>query len=207
MERRTFLKNIFGAAVVAAMPPILVRQIEELPPEKIAPLPDPVTLRKVIHGNCMYIHDGENLLAASRKFNLVFENHLVPIGYDMGYPEYIQGLREWKVWGEDVMWLNGDSGMNHIIDNKPLYCLIYHDGLRIVGQGYITECQMTASMEATHIESDMMLSGTGELIIDTKEDSDEYPRVEKQIREAERTKIANTKVPYLSARPIKGLKA
>ena len=192
MERRTFLKNIFGAAVVAAMPAILVRQIEELPPEKIlsARLHNLDEPGQICHDNCMYIHDGENLLAASRQFNLVFKNHLVDVTNAYSeYPEYVSGYREWKVWGENVMWLDGDTGMNHLMDHKPLYCLIYHGGSRIVGQVYITECSVSAPMY-DHIELDVMMTGSGELIVDTNDDCYEYPRIEKQIREAEGEKIA-----------------
>ena len=76
MDRKGFLKRVFGAAVVAAMPKVVVNQIESLPApveEKEPIFLDKVTEKPIIPNiseRILFIYDKEKLIGYSAQFDL-----------------------------------------------------------------------------------------------------------------------------------------
>jgi hypothetical protein len=80
MRRRDFLKGIFGAAAIAAVPAIVLRQIDELPPsEKVDATGNIYTGPINPEDNILYIYDENQLVGESHIFNLNFHQAFNPI--------------------------------------------------------------------------------------------------------------------------------
>ena len=73
----------------------------------------------------------------------------------------------------------------YFYENKRFLIAFRNDNVKLFGEAYIANFTTTAPLYQ-EIEEDIMLQGTGQLIIGT----DVNPRIEKQIREAEGEKIA-----------------
>jgi hypothetical protein len=175
MDRRNFFKGMFGAAIVASMPKIVVDQIEKVPIEEITPVPvleKPKYVMYHLGEQCMYLYDNDKLIAGSTLFNLSFRReylNMMDSSYLDSYPpEFRMGRPEWSVTAEQLRWFNHKRGLDYFTNEKPLQCVIYNKGVVIKGNVYITQCTLTCGME-TFIQEDVTLQGTGELIIDINE--------------------------------------
>jgi len=199
MDRRNFFKGMFGAAVIATMPKIVVKQIEELPPEEITPVtpapviptPEPIKTKGIFSGNCLYLYDDAGLIAASTLFRLEFSRSWQEQDSFSGWKEYTQGPMEWRISAEKLRWINGQAGMDYLVGMKPLKCLIHHDNLKIQGEVYLTECTLTAPCDDI-IEEDIVLAGVGELIIIV--DTDDDTNITPEIGTAKRAETTDRKV-------------
>lgn len=166
MERRKFLQNIFGAAVIAAMPRIVVDQIESIAPRDIIP----IEKNKIIPNNGLYIYDKNQLIAASTLFTVNAKRQSFDTSSldDIGYHYTIPARFDCKILVEKLRWFNGLSGRDFIESNDPLKILIYRDELRIEGEVLLTECALTFA-ELHEIEEDVVLTVMGDIIINTNE--------------------------------------
>lgn len=191
MERRTFLKNIFGAAMIIAMPKIIVDQIENLPPEIIPDrLHEGDEPGHTVYDQCLFIHDGEFLIGASTSFNLTMHRDPIFIGDDdKGYPEYIMGPFSWEVSADRFVWVNEELGHAYFMSNKPLQCLIYHQERRIKGEALLTQLTINAPMEE-EIDHNLTMEGTGKLIMEEVKDNENDSAITQQLGAAKREAIS-----------------
>jgi hypothetical protein len=85
MNRRDLLKGLFGTAVIAAVPTIVLKRIDELTPPPTPPIPPVDAVGKVYTGpidpedNILYIYDDNQLVGGSHNFNLKFHQDINPI--------------------------------------------------------------------------------------------------------------------------------
>lgn len=193
MERKTFLKNIFGAVVVADMPPILVRQIEKLPPEKIIPKVIPKANR-IFSSNFLYLHDGKNLVGASVSFNITMYRELmqIPMSIDDDgsiFTEYKLLPWEWSVQANELQWFGKDTEIRFIEDSKSLYSLIYYEGKKIIGEVFMVQWEQgLESVPYTTefiIRENALFRGTNALIFEDAYENGENTRITEQLRAAE----------------------
>jgi hypothetical protein len=172
MDRRNFFKGMFGAAIVASMPKIVVEQIEETPIEELTPIPKEAFEQVVSHvkEKCLYLYDNEKLIAGSTDFALELRRDILPIDIDpiKNYPEYTTGKLQWNIAAYQLRWFNHKTGLHYFRENEPLQCVISYQGIRYKGDVYVTECSLTQAM-MDNIQEDVMLEGTGNLIIENNE--------------------------------------
>ena len=170
MKRRSFLKGIFGAAVVATMPKSVVDQIEKLPE------PPPINKQTTTGGvikhlhlpcieNCLYIYDNNNLIGQSAVFDLNYKQGHIPIYNKYGWVkewtgkykkksgkkkykwvertvDYIPAAAEWDINSDSMQWFVNPEEI-FALGNK-LDCLIKHDKIKITGGIYITQIDISA---------------------------------------------------------------
>jgi hypothetical protein len=203
MERRDFLKGIFGAAVVAVMPKGVVDQIEKLP-EPISPAINGAPLVVLKDGkkipledyripdydNCLYIYDEDKLIGQSNKFNLTFKQDILPINKSKwikiwtgkykkksgkkkykwqlvsdstGFPEYAKGLKEWNLDSDNIEWFVNPKELFE--NNKMFHCLIKNKEIKIMGDIYIEQINLTAPYLENIVDS-AKFSGNGKIILE-----------------------------------------
>jgi hypothetical protein len=87
VNRRDLLKGLFGTAVIAAVPTIVMKRIDELPPPEYSPnhLIESDDVGKVYTGplnpedNILYLYDENQLVGSSSIFNLKMEQNFIPM--------------------------------------------------------------------------------------------------------------------------------
>ena len=172
MDRREFFKGMFGVAIVAAIPKqVMDQMVETIPEHEIGGVVSYQGKQR------MFLYDDNKLIANSSEFNLILRRNLIDVsdlyyGVPM-YPELREGLPQWGVSAR-IYWDNHKEGLYYFIENKPLQCVIYDRGLIIKGNVYMTECQLTAGLE-DYAWEDVVLEGTGELIIEKNESDPNIP--------------------------------
>lgn len=177
MRRRDFLKGIFGAAAVAAVPAVVLKQIDSLPEEPLAELnppledeikiiePEPLRSRPIIDG-VLYIYDEreEQLIAASTNFRVdMFCN---PIRLDSldDEPQFVNAPSSWSVSAEDIQWKVDPTQV--FDEGKVLKCLMAKDNVKYCGDVYLTELVGSGSFGAYLRESwNAKFTGTKELMM------------------------------------------
>lgn len=171
MDRRGFLKNIFGAAVVAAIPKIVLKQIDDLPKHPItSPVNgiEPIFIKEIpTHPNgLLYIWDDEKnaLIGASKNFSLNFRQGYVDVSIisDGCYAQYLPGPKSWDISASNIQWVG--NAKESFEQSKKLRCLIAKDDIRINGEIYITQLASFAPLNGV-ISYDAKFEGNGELII------------------------------------------
>jgi hypothetical protein len=168
MDRRNFFKGMFGAAIVASMPKIVVDQIEKA--EQIAPKHNDLSdiqggISPSGKEQLMYLYDDNRLIASSSEFKLNYKRESIRVPPD-SYPEYYLSEMSWDVEAS-LFWNNRKAGLDYFAENKPLQCVIYNKGLKIKGNVYIT-CCILSNGSLDYPYENVMLSGVGALIIDVE---------------------------------------
>jgi hypothetical protein len=179
MDRKGFLKRVFGAAVVAAMPKVVVDQIESLPePIPAPPLEKDVleyakeqiepykkNLKPVAPNGVLYIYDEETavLLAACLDFNLELHQECIKFEND-----YFRGLESWSIRSYNIRWRK--SIEEYFDDEKKLRCLIFKDNIKISGSLIITQLDSFAPLDK-ETSYGACFEGIGELIIEVNENN------------------------------------
>ena len=87
MRRRDFLKGVFGAATIAAVPAVVLKQIDELPTsEGVTNNPPKVDATGMCYtgpikseDSILYIYDDDQLVGSSSTFNLNFHQEINPM--------------------------------------------------------------------------------------------------------------------------------
>lgn len=195
MNRKGFLKNLFGVAVVAAMPPIVVDKLSKLPPPTtpVKPLPLP---KEFTSGNTMCIFDRFHLIGWSNKFTLNFHQERIDVTSSRGrwekrvvgrkkngkkkkrwyfipatgyYSEYIPGSKHWDISEAEVEWYVDPMIYFEKAYSEPMRCLIQSNGLKIEANGILTEIDMSAPFEKEGMSSMARFEGTGVFIIESNE--------------------------------------
>lgn len=173
MDRRKFLQNMFGAAVIAAMPKIVVDQIVSLPePPPISPAINgavPIFTQKCsIPNGLLYIWDDKKntLIGASDRFSLEFKQDWIDIEMPSGFPLHYPGLRSWNISASNIQWIN--DPMESFKEQRKLRCLIAKDNIKINGEIYISQLEITAP-QFEKITSAAEFTGNGELIAEVNE--------------------------------------
>jgi hypothetical protein len=181
MERRSFLKNIFGAAVVAAMPKIVVEQIEKAPPETLTPKIDPVNgvepvfvkQKDYLKGNFIYLYDNDVVIAGSSMFAFAMDRPIIH-NFSFDDPEIAfsySAPMSWKIAVDKLLWFNHDKGMSYFTRYEPLQFVAVFNNARITGEALLVECSIGAPMFG-QIEEDIVLQGTGAITIETMDEPD-----------------------------------
>lgn len=167
MDRRNFFKGMFGAAIIASMPKIVVDQIERTTPVQ------EVTQKETFSyqgQQRMFLYDDNKLIASSSEFNLLLRRELIDISHirldNPPYPEYRYGVPDWSVSAR-IYWNNHKEGLYYFAEEKPLQCVVYDKGLRIKGNVYIT-CCILSNGSLDYPYENVMLSGVGNLIVDVE---------------------------------------
>lgn len=172
MDRRGFLKGIFGAAVVAAMPPIVVDQIEALPePTLISPVVNEVKpiftrLEPIAPNGLLYIYNDTELIGISRRFNLNMRQQYIDVTDFKGWKQYLKGSLNWDISASDMNWA-GDP-REYFAEITKLNCIILKDNIKIIGDIYITQLEFISPM-FEELSSNVEFEGSGALIIEPNE--------------------------------------
>ena len=189
MERRGFLKSIFGAAVVASMPVVVLSQIEKTPPPPNNKLPFP-TNNHTKEG-LLYIYKDIQLVGQSVLFNLTFKQNYQEVEggkwekvwtgkytkkkgkkkykwvfVPSEYPEYIKVPSEWFIVSDYIQWFVNPEEL--FCENDKLNCLIKQEDIKIIGDAYITEMSINSDPSLIYGRS-VTLMGSGELILTADE--------------------------------------
>ena len=174
MDRKNFLKGMFGAAIVASMPKIVVDQIEKV--EQIAPNHNDLSdvqggFSHSVKEQRMYLYDDNKLIASSDEFSLSWKKEPInvsrrPDSIIPVYPEYWLGQPEWNIEAR-LFWNDKEEGLFYFAEEKPLQVVICNEGVKFKGNAYIMEFHYTSGLE-DYAWEDVMLSGVGEIIIDVE---------------------------------------
>lgn len=182
MDRKGFLKRVFGAAVVAAMPKVVVDQIENLPPPESIPPPEKdvleyakeqiapykSNLKPIAPNGILYIYDEETaiLLASCLDFNLEFYQDWVDSGIFAN--DYFPGLKSWIIRSYNIRWRK--SIEEYFADEKKLRCLIFKDNIKISGSLIITQLDSFDPLDE-EMSYGACFEGIGELIVEVNENN------------------------------------
>lgn len=181
-----FLKNIFGAAVVAAMPKIVVEQIEAAPPETLTPKIDPVNgvepvfiKKDFISGNFIYLYDKNVVIAGSSMFAFTMDR---PVIHDFSIDDPMVAFTHyapmsWRIGVDKLHWFAHNTGMDYFTGNKPLRFVAKFNDVKITGEALLVECTMMAPM-FDQLEENVVLQGMGAIVIETNEEPDKQLVVE-----------------------------
>ena len=193
MRRRDFLKGIFGAAAVAAVPAVVLKQIDELPP------PEGVTnnLPEVnTEGSILYIYDDNQLVGSSSIFNLNFHQEINPmpkmrwvkLPWDGRYYKHKKNKKglpkkkhRWQCIEDDhapVDYFPGVKSWNvpayqiqWLLDPVELFdrpstklqCLMIKDDVKFSGSIYLTQLDSTSPLDEKTTYG-AIFEGNGELM-------------------------------------------
>ncbi|NMC60073.1 MAG: hypothetical protein GYA51_11950 [Candidatus Methanofastidiosa archaeon] len=151
MNRAGFLKSIFGAAVVAAMPKVVVEEIEKIPTEEITPTSstvlewhDVVTEFKIPNGNRLFLYNDKQLIAVSTHFAVEFTSpktidvNISPFDEFPSF-KYLSDPPCWKVQVDQLHWFNDNKGIDYFSEKQDLQVVLSCDNLTVNGNAYITE--------------------------------------------------------------------
>lgn len=171
MDRKGFLHRVFGAAVVAAIPKIVVDQIETLPPPPIVKTkPIFVDERTDIAvepkgDNCIYLYKNNILLGYSHEGNIEMDRSVLEVSsIHSSYPEYIRGYSEYFVSMKKLKWLQGWGLLDEYFTKQiPVEVLCKRGNYVITGKCLIIE---RTNMWLGSGWVDIKLQVTGQLIID-----------------------------------------
>jgi hypothetical protein len=180
MERRGFLKTLFGGAALAVLPPILVERLAATPvpapPPPISPGP-PSGKGTVL---CLYRDMkgglGQILVASSIDFSINLHTPAIPIpkvryskkygGYieDFNAPvEYVDGPRSWDAIVNRIQWFEDPR----TIWDVKLHMVSIQEGYTLKGDVYIGQYEISIPMDK-EVYGDAELVGTGELTMTTE---------------------------------------
>jgi hypothetical protein len=192
MERRDFLKGIFGAAVVAVVPKPIVEAIEKAPPETLTPVvKEGVKTPPVFKTNdaFIYLYDGEVLLAASNDVDLNWHHN--PIEYEVdGYRMHTAGLMSWDIEVLNLKYFNAEGIDSAFASNKPVQILYHMPNINIHGEAYITQMTMNAPFEDSS-SNDLYLEGSGGLQVILDPDNNEHTAIKNPTRAIEGKKTTD----------------
>lgn len=183
MRRRDFLKGIFGAAAVAAVPAVVLKQIDSLPEESISqPLSEIDAVGKIYTGpiehiisitpeeiEVLYIYDEreEQLIAASTNFRVDMDISYSTFKYEDNMfetPHHVANPPSWSVSAKDIQWKVDPTQV--FDEEKVLKCLMAKDNIKYCGDVYLTELVGSGSFGAYLRESwDAKFTGTRELMM------------------------------------------
>ena len=180
MRRRDFLKGIFGAAAVAAVPAVVLKQIDSLPEESISqPLSEIDAVGKIYTGpiehiisitpeeiGVLYIYDEreEQLIAASTNFRVDMFYKVIRLDSLDDEPLFVNAPPLWSVSAEDIQWKVDPTQV--FDEGKVLKCLMAKDNIKYCGDVYLTELVGSGSFGAYLRESwDAKFTGTRELMM------------------------------------------
>lgn len=174
MRRRDFLKGIFGAAAIAAVPTIVLKQIDELPPPPATPIepvspPTPVSTKRPIPENGVFYiwdKDREELVGASTNFSLNMNANFIDVtSWESPYREYVRGAPSWNIQAYNVQWLVDPQELFER-ENKTLLCLMAKDDMKFTGDIYLSQISLTMPLEeVTTYDAYFEGSGILEMII------------------------------------------
>lgn len=177
MRRRDFLKGIFGAAAIAAVPTIVLKQIDALPQEPVTAIePTPPTprlsvKRPIPENGLFYIwdKDEERLVGACTDFSLNMQcNYFDQTLLDGPWVMYERGRPSWNIEANNVQWLVDPQELFER-ENKTLLCLMAKDDMKFSGDIYLTQISLTIPFfreeEAINYAK---FEGSGELLMTIK---------------------------------------
>lgn len=171
MRRRDFLKGIFGAAAIAAVPTFVLKQIDELPPEPVPaiestpPTPRLSAKRPIPENGLFYIwdKDREELVGACTDFSLNMNANFVDVtSWESPYREYIKGRPSWNIEANNVRWLVDPRELIEQHDKHHLLCLMAKDDIKFQGDIYLINFNITVPFFAEEwVINDAMFEGSG----------------------------------------------
>jgi len=167
MRRRDFLKGVFGAATIAAVPAVVLKQIDELPTsEGVTNNPPKVDATGMCYtgpikseGSILYIYDDNQLVGSSSIFNLNFHR----IEDDNAPVDYIPGVKSWNVRAYQMQWLLDPVELFDRPSTK-LQCLMIKDDVKFSGSIYLTQLDSTTPLDEKTTYG-AIFEGNGELMM------------------------------------------
>jgi hypothetical protein len=175
MDRKDFLKSMFGAAVVATMPQVVVRQIENIPlseevkpqPEVIKPTPVKSISKPITSENVLFIYDNEKLIGYSTEFDVTTEVKTMNFYVDslIGYYTQVPIPPKYTLSANHIHWVVNPKDL--FASKQTLDCLIRHDKLTIKAQMYISSLQVSFGMfEQGEYSSEFEITGAVQIEIE-----------------------------------------
>ena len=148
MERRKFLQNLFGAAVVATIPIPVFNQIVNAPiPEdnNLSSLDGGDILKEFTNGSYLFIYHENKLLAQSKHFSIEFRNDICNHNIDDidGYMVGTSGYKEVTIEASKLYCVPSskftESNLDTILYSvNPLKIVIIYNEMKIIGDAYIS---------------------------------------------------------------------
>ena len=153
MRRRDFLKGIFGAAALAAVPTIVLKQIDAISqePEYVPKhlIEDDIvgtTIKRPIPENGLFYiwdKDREELVGACTDFSLNMNANFIDVtSIDDDYRKYMRGVPSWNIEANNVQWLVDPEELFKR-EPKALLCLMAKDDMKFSGDIYLTQISLT----------------------------------------------------------------
>lgn len=158
MKRSDFLKNMFGAAVVAAMPPLVVKQIDALPDSEAKPEKGKVISESIettfVDGMC-YLHDTKKIIAYSQLFNISLRKETIPIQDCFSMDS--DGWQHFML-GDTYIGIDSLIIKNiHFLDLcKSYYFLAINSDWKMYGNVYINKCER---IKTNYYDVELILAG------------------------------------------------
>lgn len=165
MDRKGFLKRVFGAAVVAAMPKVVVEQIESLPEPISVPPPEKdvieyakeqVDLALSESERVLFIYDTQNdkLVAYSYDFNIEAKRTVIPDEY----------RRSYEVRANKIFFTNTDNPDEYITEPDILRFVMKHNDIEVFGKMALTQLTKAIPIDAP-IEYSAIFTDVESLVI------------------------------------------
>jgi hypothetical protein len=187
-SRRRFLKNLFGAAVVAAIPKPVFDAIVAKSEPPVSPAvsgTQPIfTKERSFPSSILYIYKGNELIGQCENFHLNTEQHFIeaPKGeykkvkfgkkYRWMYVPDLEGWKEtypigkeWCLTAANMVWYK--DGRDFLISLDKLQCLIKTQDYTIMGDVLLVELNMSISISKSNLDpmiNDCKFVGTGQLM-------------------------------------------
>lgn len=189
MDRKGFLKRLFGAAVVAAMPKVVVDQIESLP----EPIPIPPVEKDVIEcvkeqigentykpeavvldsDNVLLIYNKDSLVGISNYFQIKAERKYSPTMELAGSPyiDFLMAPMSCKIAATNINWYDGVN-LNDILMSDDLHFLAKHieNNIKLTGDIITTQMDIDAGMY-TPITTSATFTVTGAIIVEPNDNT------------------------------------
>lgn len=134
MERRDFLKGIFGASVVAAMPKVVVDQIEQLPTNVISPSNKKTKdIDSYTGSNVLFIYNKDTLIGVSTHFSIIIRNDKVSIPFKILQVQKSAEIEAFNIYWEDII------DLHDILMSNDLSFLVKNDNIKMTGNVVVSE--------------------------------------------------------------------
>lgn len=148
MERRNFLKGIFGAAVVAAMPKAVVDQIEQLPTNAISPSNKKTKdIDSYTGSNVLFIYNKDTLIGVSTHFSIIIRNDRVSIPF-----EILQAPKSTRIEASNIYW-EDIIDLKDILMSDDLSFLAKNNDIKLAGNIEISQIELGYGIDTKQTSS------------------------------------------------------
>lgn len=178
MNRRKFLQNAFGLAVLSTIPAPIIKAIESAPPATLSPPALPKIKRYQGKEGMLYIFNNERLLAATNMFQLTIcqspngvcaptRNAITGWEEHTGWLESIPGLKYWDIQTTQLKYLGNDVAQD-LFMTEELHMIFAKDKMIFSGDVIVSSLNLNIPMDDC-LFYDAILQGNGAITMKAHE--------------------------------------